>query len=172
MTCIVGISTSSNVYIGGDRSASDEQCIVPMCRPKVHNINGWVFGYAGSIGIGQLLEFINFPSDVIDPYKTLRIDIVEQYKKAIESFGTSDDEAYAEFLIGYDDLLFEFNTSDWGVLQVKESAVGSGYNIALGSLYTTSIYLDYPPSTRVSTALDAAIKYSPSCLGPIDIVYT
>ena len=35
MTCIVGISDGSNVYIGGERGSSDGTSILPLTRPKV-----------------------------------------------------------------------------------------------------------------------------------------
>jgi len=171
MTCIVAITTPTNVYIGGDRSISDDVNIISSSRPKVNKINNWIFGYAGSIGTGQLFEFFNFPQEVDDPYKVLRLNIVEQYRMAIESFGNNDDDTSAEFLIGYGNKLFEFNTVDWSVIQIDESSIGSGSSIAFGSLYTTkTIYTD--TSTRVRMAIEAAIHYSPTCKGPVDIIYT
>lgn len=169
MTCIVGITTASQVYIGADRGVSDPDVMVSMAMPKVCSTNGWIFGYSGSIGTGQLFEFIDFPEEVSNPYKTLRLDIVEQYKAAIASFGSSHEESYAEFLIGYDNILFEFNTTDWSVIQINESAIGSGSQLALGSLHTSIKNDTYD---RVHMALEAAIHYSLSCQGPIDIICT
>lgn len=171
MTCIVGISTKDKVYIGGDRSISDSEVVLSISRPKVYKINGWVFGYAGALGTGQLLEFFNFPKEVNDPYKTLRLDIIEEYRKAIAAFGKDDEESTAEILIGYQNRLFELNTFDWSVIEMSESSVGSGCYYALGSLYTTSsIYTD--SITRINMAIESAIHCSPTCKGPIDIVYT
>lgn len=169
MTCIVGITTPNKIYLGGDRGVSDCDVVISTCRPKIYKINKWVFGYAGAIGTGQLLEFINFPEVVADPYKTLRLDIVEQYRKAIASFGNEDDDSAAEVLIGYQNRLFEFNTIDWSVIEVEVSAVGSGNHFALGSLYTTR---GQDPLDRIQQALESAIYYSPSCKGPGDIIST
>jgi len=167
MTCIVGITNGHNICIGADRSASDDITIVPMCRPKVHIKNNFIFAYAGSFGTGQLMEMINFNNDYDDPYFYIRLDIVKQLKSAIESFGSTNEENAAQFLIGARGRLFEFSTDDWSVIEVKESAIGSGSAVALGSLYTTRYAMDI--RTRVDTALNAAITYSPTCSGPVDI---
>ena len=170
MTCIVGIANGTNVYIGADRSASDDITIVPMCRPKVHIKNDYVFAYAGSFGTGQLMEMLPFNYDYDDPYYSIRLSLVEDLKKAIDSFGSTSEEDYTQFLIGTKGRLFELSTADWSVIEVKESAIGSGNNIALGSLYTTSsIYTD--SSIRIQLAIEAAIQYSPSCSGPVDIKF-
>jgi len=171
MTVLVGIANGANVYIGADRAASDGDSIVSMSRPKVHKNNGWVFGYAGSIGTGQLMEFIDFPDpNAEDVYKLVRLDIVSSLKNLIDEYGKADDEQSAEFLIGANGRLFEFNTSDWGVTEIYETAGGSGNQIALGSLYT-SFLSTTDIEQRMELALTAAITYSPSCQGPYDIEF-
>jgi ATP-dependent protease HslVU (ClpYQ) peptidase subunit len=46
--------------------------------------------------------------------------------------------------------------------------MGSGGDLALGSLYSTQKQKD--GRKRVMQALNAAISHSPSCKGPIDIL--
>ena len=171
MTVIVGITNGTNVYIGGDRGVSDDETILSLSRPKVHINNGWVFGYSGSLGIGQLMEFIDMPDAGEDPYKTLRMDVVSSMRNAIDLYGVSNAETTSEFIIGTQGRLFEMNTVDWSVAEVNETALGSGSPLALGSLYTTK---DFPatPEFRINLAIESAIKYSPSCQGGIDILST
>lgn len=171
MTIIVGITNGTNVYMGGDRGTSDGIVVVPMYRPKIMIKDDYIFGYAGSPGTGQLMEMINFKSDYEDPYYNIRLNVVEQMKKAIDAFGVVSDDYDAQFLIGSKGRLFEFSTIDWSVIEIQESAVGSGNSISLGSLYTTKedTYLD--SITRVRIAVDAAIALSPSCSGPVDILW-
>ena len=169
MTIIVGISNSSNVYIGADRSVSDNEVILTLARPKVFINNNWLIGYAGTIGTGQLMEFLNLPPYPDDPYKVLRMEISEQLKDVLGNTSVTEDNT-VDFLVGYGNKLFEFNTSDWSVMEVQETAVGSGASISLGSLYTSRTYID--ANTRVQVALNAAIEYSPTCKGPIDILST
>ena len=169
MTVIVGIADNDNVYIGGDRGVSDDVSILSLSRPKVHINNGWVFGYSGSLGVGQLMELIDMPEAGEDPYKTLRMDVVSHMRSAIDLYSVSNAETASEFLIGTQGRLFEMNTADWSVAEVNETALGSGGPFALGSLFTTK---DFPatPEYRIEMALCAAITCSPSCQGGIDIL--
>ncbi len=172
MTIIVGISNDTHVYIGGDRGVSDDNVILSMSRPKIAEQDGWLFGYAGTLGTGQLLEFIEFPKmlKTSDPYKVLRLDIVEQLKKMYDHFGRDIEDNGTDWLIGYQNRLFEMSSGDWGVLEVKESAIGTGNNFALGSLYTSRNWRD--TKKRVHKAIESSIHYSPTCLDPIDIYNT
>lgn len=169
MTCIVGITNGFNVYMGGERSASDGESIISMSRPKIHVREDWIFGYAGNIGTGQLLEMIPLPivGEDDDPYFLLRLQVVEDLKKAIDSFG-DDESDDTDFLIGCKGRLFEFSTDGWGVVEVFETSIGTGTSYALGSLYTSIGETD--PERRIELALGAAITYSPTCQGPWDIL--
>ena len=169
MTVIIGITNGTNVYIGGDRGVSDDMSIVSLSRPKVHINNNWVFGYSGSLGVGQLMEIIDMPDAGEDPYKTLRTDVVSHMRSAIDLYSSNDPEHSSEFIIGTQGRLFEMNTADWSVAEVEETALGSGSPFALGSLFTTK---DFPASLeyRIEMALCAAITCSPTCLGGIDIL--
>lgn len=169
MTCIVGIVHNESVYIGGDRAASDGDSIISIRNPKVELRNGWVYGYAGTIGIGQLLSFISLPAEVEDIYTYIRLSIVEDIKKAIEAFSYIPTEHDTTWLIGKNGRLFELSSSDWGVIEINESSIGGGSQYALGSLYTS---IDKDPIERIGMAIGAAIIYSPDCQGPIDILYT
>ena len=172
MTILVGIADGKNVYIGADRAASDESTIITMCRPKVGVDNKWIYAYAGSVGVGQLIEFVTFPvlDKKADVYKVLRLNIIKQLKSLVAEHGDDGDDNGAEFLIGANGRLFEFSSSDWGVVEVSETCAGSGNQISLGSLYTTYT-LDIDIEERIKYALEAAIEYSPTCQGPVDILY-
>ena len=175
MTCIVGIAYEGTVYIGSDRGASDGDSILSMCRPKVHVKQDWIFGYAGDLGTAQLLEFADLPilEEDEDPYKVLRLDVVEELRSLIESHGTmpnDKEDNSASFLIGAKGRLFELSTSDWSVVEVYETAIGSGGTFALGSLHTTSQFPVALPTYRIEQALNAAITLSPTCQGPTDIL--
>lgn len=173
MTCIVGISHDDVVYIGGDRGVSDDSSIVSMSTPKIKMRGDWIYGYAGSLGNGQLLDMIEIPivADEDDPYILIRLTIVEELKKAFELYGSSHEDNETDFLIGCKGRLFQVSSGDWGVCEVNEVAMGSGGNFALGSLHTTSQFEVATPYYRIEQALNAAITYSPTCQGPIDILY-
>jgi ATP-dependent protease HslVU (ClpYQ) peptidase subunit len=172
MTVIVGISDSDSVYIGGDRGVSDNDSILSMSRSKVSYRDGWLFGYAGTLGTGQLMEFINLPKVLKndDPYKLLRMDIVEQLKAFYDTHGRDIEDNGTDWLIGYGNRLFELSSGDWGVLEVSYSAIGSGSTFALGSLHTSQNWRD--TKKRVHKSLESAISFSPTCKHPIDIYNT
>ena len=171
VTCIVGIIDKDIVYIGGERSASDDSSVVSTLRPKVGIKGEWLYGFSGSYGTGQLIELINLPKVLKndDPYNLLRLIVVEELKRAYESFGRDHEDNAADWLIGCKGRLFELSSGDWGVIELSESSIGSGNNIALGSLHTTRGF-DIDPSERISMALDAAITISTTCIGPVDII--
>jgi len=168
VTCIVGLVEDNTIYIGGDRSASDDVSIVSMKTPKVYIRDEWIYGYAGTIGIGQLMNYIDLPSPEGDIEKLIRLDICNSLKSAIDTYARDVENDETGFLIGAKGRLFEFNVSDWGVLEIDQTSIGSGSQIAFGSLYTS---IDNNPIDRIGAALGAAITYSPSCQGPIDILY-
>jgi ATP-dependent protease HslVU (ClpYQ) peptidase subunit len=168
MTCIVGIIDNESVYIGADRAASDGSSILSIKNPKVELRNGWIYAYAGTIGIGQLLSYIPLPAEVDEIFPYIRLTIVEELKKAIESFSYIPTENDTTWLIGKNGRLFELSSSDWGVIEINESAIGGGSQYAFGSLYTS---IDKDPIERVGLALGAAITYSPDCQGPVDILF-
>ena len=168
MTCIVALVEDNTIYMGGDRSASDDISIVSMKTPKVYIRDEWIYGYAGTIGIGQLINYIDLPSPEGDIEKLIRLDICESLKAMIDSHARDTENEDTGFLIGAKGRLFEFNVSDWGVLEIDQTSIGSGSQIALGSLYTS---IDNNPIDRIGMAVGAAITYSPSCQGPIDVLY-
>jgi len=172
MTVIVGLKDKDTVYIGGDRGVSDNDVIISMSRPKITKRDGWVFGYAGTLGTGQLMEFIEFPKVLKndDPYFLLRLDIVEQLKKAYDTYGRDIEDNGTDWLIGYKNRLFEISSGDWGVLEIDYSAIGSGSAFALASLYTSKNWRD--AKRRVHTAIESSITFSPTCNHPIDIYST
>lgn len=172
MTCIVGIAKEGNVYIGGERAASDSDVILSVCRPKVGIKGDWAYGFAGSYGTGQLIELINLPKVLKndDPYNLLRLVVVEELKKHYDSLGRDIEDNAADWLIGCKGRLFELSSGDWGVIEVLESSIGSGNTIAMGSLHTTKQFEVATPVYRIESALNAAIELSPTCIGPVDII--
>ena len=169
MTCIAAIVERNVIYMGGERAVSDDTSMMSMVQPKVSIRGEWIYGYAGSLGNGQLFDFVDLPvlKKNDDIYGVLRMDIVDSYKSILDTHGSIKDDNETDFIIGCRGRLFEFNTGDWGVAEVTECSIGSGGSFALGSLYTS---IDKDPMDRIEIALLSAIAYSPTCQGPIDIL--
>lgn len=173
MTVIVGLVEDGKVYIGGDRGMSDKTFIGSMLTPKVAKVGPIIIGYAGSQGTGQLAHYLQYPKITTDNIiKYVRTDFVKVLQKACEEYNvdiTDSEKAAADFLVGVEGHLFEINTEEWSVAEYDHIAIGSGYCYALGSLHATSEF-DLTPRARVKMALDASVKYSPECRGPLDIL--
>jgi ATP-dependent protease HslVU (ClpYQ) peptidase subunit len=170
VTVIVGIARDGIVYMGGDRSASDGNIVLPLNRPKVKQCGEYLIGFAGSMGIGEIAHYIDMPPIGKNIEKTLRTSFVKGLKNAIEEYGNAShlEDNSTDWLIGIHGRLFEISSQDWGVCEFIESSIGSGNAIALGSLHTSKNWKDQ--EKRIKYSLDAAVEISPSCSGPIDIL--
>jgi hypothetical protein len=171
MTCIVGIADNDGVTIGGERAASTEDTILSTSRAKVGIRGDIVYGYSGTIGIGQMIEIIDLPPlKDTDTFVYIKTVLVRNLKKSIDAYGGKEKEDQdTSWLIGCRGKLYELHHADWDLIEFKETSLGGGAPIALGSLYTSSIG-EYTTLDRVGLALGAAITYSPSCQGPVDIL--
>ena len=171
MTCIVGIKDESSVHLIGERGASDSDSIVAMTTPKIWQVSkNIIAGYAGSGGLGQMIQFMEWPKyDGDDAMKWLRATLVPAIIEAREKMAGKDEEE-ASLLIGInikEPLLFEMDTSDYSIFPFTYTAIGSGGPIALGSLYTS----EEDTHERGILAILAAIEHSPTCKGPIDSLF-
>ena len=178
MTCIVGIvdnlSTPRKVYMEADSGASDDSIITPIMDPKIQRNGRYLIGYAGETGLGQLLHSIDLPDPTNVPNKELtkflRTKFCLVFKNAVSLYSPSsspDDskEGGILALIAVRGRLFEFDSTDFQLNEMTECAIGSGGSLAFGSLYTTRGYKDI--NKRLKIAINSAIEYSPSCIGPI-----
>jgi 20S proteasome alpha/beta subunit len=166
MTCIVGIVDNGTIHMGSDRGASSSGVIVSTLLPKISMQHNFLVGYSGDgFGVGQLATLADYPADDKNLEITLRTIFCKSLSKLVDKYGGADNGSH-EILIGGYGRLFEIYTDDWGIIEVSQSAVGSGSDFALGSLYTT---IGMDTTHRITTALAAAITLSPSCQGPIDM---
>lgn len=181
MTCIVGIvdksSSTPRVWMGAESGASDDSIILPVKDHKIVRNGKYLIGYAGDPGLGQLLHSIELP----DPsnirqdnlLKFMRLNFTKAFKQAVELYSPTpahskeDDESGVSALIAVKGRLFEFDSGDYQINEYDECAIGSGSMFAFGVLYATAGYKDQ--RKRLLKAIECAIQYSPSCLGPIFI---
>jgi len=170
MTAIVGIKDDKNVYLFGDRGASDSDTIVSMTTPKIWQVSeNIIAGYAGSGGLGQMIQYMKWPTFDGDAMEYLRASLAPAIIKARDKMAGKDEEE-ASLLIGIkvvEPMLFEMDTSDYSVFPFDYTAIGSGGPIALGSLHSTTGSLE----SRGKKAIMAAIDHSPSCKGPFDSLF-
>jgi hypothetical protein len=171
MTAVVGLVHDNIIYLGGDRAAADPDTILSAAAPKIGLRDGFIYGYAGTYGIGQLIELIDLLPFEGDSLRYIKMYIVSELKKYIDLYSTDPINNSTTWLIGCHSpegaRLYELSSEDWGVCELTSTAIGTGSTFCLGSLYST---VDKEPLDRVGLALGAAITYSPHCQGPIDIL--
>jgi len=179
MTCIIGLLDKSSVYIGGDTFGSNGHYGHPTDHSKVFRVGKFVIGGTTSFRMLDILEFSFDPpkpyyNDDMDRY--MRTTFINKVRQALKDGGfnkTKDTwcEIGGNFLVGYGDRLWEVQ-SDYSVLNREPyAAVGSGYEVALGSLFTTQD-IALSPEERIEKALDAASHFIVSVRGPYNILKT
>lgn len=174
MTCIVGIETNDNVFIGADSASVSGGQIERTHLTKVFQRGDFLIGYTTSFRMGQLLQYsLDAPTqeveDDLEYMATVFIDAVRECLKS-GGFATvdSDQERGGFFLVGYKGKLYEVD-DDYQVNRFRDgfSALGAGNEYAMGSLFTTVHVPD--PVARVTAALQAAERFSASVCEPFVI---
>lgn len=173
MTCIVGIEYNNKVYMGGDRCSSNATIKMIYSSPKIFIKDKFLFGFAGSFRFSNILqhnvkfhkqkekqsdqEYLYTISDVIrETLKDHEIETTEELNSNVA-------------LIGYKGKLYELQT-DFAIIHNMHNynAIGTGSEIALGSLFTTDQILKSDPEERINIALKAATTFCVGVSGPFD----
>lgn len=179
MTCIVGLLDGSKVYIGGDTLGSNGWTGQEVNHSKVFRVNSFVIGGTTSFRMLDLLEYSfsppePYPDEDLDRY--MRTTFVNKVRSTLKDGGfnqTKDTwrDSGGTFIVGFKDRLWVVQ-DDYSVLNYKPyCAVGSGYQVAMGSLFTTN-GTEMKPEDRVRKALEAASKYVVSVNGPFNVLST
>ena len=167
MTCIVGIADGTNVWMAADGGACGSDVIVSAVSPKVVKVDEFLIAYSGDgFGIGQLVPLADYPLDNVNLPIELRLTFCKSMSKLINKYGGVANGS-SHLLVGGYGRLFEVYSDDWGIVEVTETSLGTGAAYALGSLYTSQ---GEHPRTRLVRAVGAAITYSPTCQGPIEVL--
>ena len=136
---------------------------------KIYRVGPMLLGFTTSYRMGKLLGHrLKVPDH--DPRmateKYMAIDFVDAVRQCLKDGGyakkLNEVEEGGLFLVGYQGRIFEVE-SDYQVGEQQQlyAAVGCGFDLALGSLYTTSM-IDgtYTPEDRIRLALEAAEMFS------------
>lgn len=175
MTCIAVVrdKETGKIWMAGDRGVSDESLINVSSSSKIWKKEGYLFGYAGSMD-GDRIKHLFVPPA---PEPRINIDkfMYGKFLKALRKFYEEwwvDVSPTSDFgmIICVKGKIYEHNAADMSLTQYESDylAIGSGSDIATGSLYTTQKQKD--GRKRVNTAVHAAITHSVTCKGPIDIL--
>lgn len=178
MTCIVGLRTRDGVTIGGDSAGVAGWAVTDRADAKVFRSGPFVFGFTTSFRMGQLLRYATTLPE--PPARDHMRFMVTRFIPAVrEAFDAGDwhthnsDEHRKQggtFLVGYPGRLFAVH-DDYQVADNRSGiyALGSGDQLALGSLHTTR-GLDIPDGGRVHTALRVAADLNAGVAAPFRVV--
>lgn len=174
MTVIAAIVKDNTIYMGGDRGYSDSHIISSSTQPKIFEIGSYLIGYAGNSGIAQSVIH-NFEFPAVGKTTNINKHMHKVFIPALRSFFTDNniklpdgDDDGTGFIVGLKGRLYEIDLSDFQCVEYSEVSIGSGSSYAYGSLYTS---IDKDPIERIGMAIGSAIMYSPTCQGPMDILF-
>lgn len=174
MTAIVGFTNGKTVWIGGDSAVSDGEDFVLLGRDeKVFKTGKLIIGCSGDVRAIQIIRYNWQPPPLPKSRKQLTrymcSTFVKSLRKAIEEGYKEQASVCFSILVGVWGRIFEVS-DDYSVVEPIDSvaAVGSGRDIAIGSLLTSSPKAK--PETRIAKALSAAATRNPSVQPPWVII--
>lgn len=173
MTCIAAVIQDGIGYIAGERGASTDSTIMRIAEPKVWSVNGYLIGYYGTFATEKLkFNFNPTPVGNNDLLTFMNSQFIEELHEAYETCHINPHED-TELLIIAGGKIFVHNSEDMSMTMYDTDffAQGSGADYAMGSLHTTSAF-EMEPEVRLIAAMEAAVDFSPTCIGPIDIITT
>lgn len=184
MTCIVALKDGGRVYMGAD-SAGVGGWYRKSSRmdPKIYRVGAMLIGFTTSFRMGQLLGYsLTLPHHHADVAieKYMATAFIDAVRHCLKTGGWAEKDKEVErggdFLVGYHGRIFHV-ASDYQVGEREEGfdAVGCGFDLALGSLYTSAMVKDADvggpanPRERVTVALEAAAAFSAGVHPPFRI---
>lgn|SRR5579883_385368 len=180
MTCIVGLKDvfTNTIYMGADSCVSSGYVLTTTQAPKVFQLHNMLIGVSGSMRglrvIRYALDLPAKPQDMpVEEY--INTVFVDALREAMQQSGAGRKESEQEqhdnsVLIGIDGKLFQIDAW-YGVTESQEdyTAIGSGREFALGSLFTT-YRVHMIAKERVQLALEAASEHCDNVRGPYTIL--
>lgn len=170
MSTVIGVVDNGKVWMGADSFATtgDGERRRIKCE-KIFTNGLFLIGFIGSVRCGQVLspEYFTPPEEVMGFPDAIIAQFTEKGCLATNP-ETQTSLQESNFLIGTPNgRLFEI-LADFQMNQIVDhTAVGSGSNFALGSLYTTRRWSDH--RKRIKVALEAAALYDTSTGPPFVI---
>lgn len=185
MTCIVGVvdREQRKMWIGGDSAGVDGGFgLNRVAQPKVFRKGPMLMGYTSSFRMGQLLQYklelpkwdVTVDHEPNDAYEWMVTKFIEAARRCLKNGGYANVKENVDrggtFICLLDCKVFVVH-SDFQAMQVVEdyAAVGSGEDLALGSLHTTDA-LNMGSVPRIHRALEAATAFSAGVHPPYTVL--
>lgn len=177
MTCIVAIVEDGKIWMGCDSLVSYGH-IVSIIGTKIVKKENIIMGFAGRVRDINLIKFgFEIPSkdEKINDYEYMATVFTTAIRKRLKEYGAikiddSEETGQAYILIGYNNRIYRmsYDFSATRVEDINFFALGSGQELALGSLHST-LDTKYTPEQRLKLALSAAEEFISSVRGPFFI---
>lgn len=177
MTCIVAIVEDGKIWMGCD-SLRSHGYVVSTIGTKIIKKENIIMGFSGRIRDINLIKFgfeIPTKDEKIDDYEYMATVFTTAIRKRLKEYGAikinrGEETGRASILIGYNNRIYIISY-DFSATRVEDDnffALGSGQELALGSLHST-LDTKYTPQKRLKLALSAAEKFISSVRGPFFI---
>lgn len=177
MTCIVALKCADGrILMGADSAGVGGLSLQTRTDPKIYRVSSMLIGFTSSFRMGQLLGYkLKVPDHDprYDAARYMATEFVDACRTCLKDGGFAgkkdDVETGGLFLVAYRQRIFEID-SDYQVGEQAQpySSVGCGFDLALGSLYTSAGIID-DPRVRIEKALEAAAAYSAGVRAPFII---
>lgn len=189
MTCIVGVSNGTTVWIGGDSAGVAGYSLTVRADQKVFRRGEFVMGFTDSFRMGQLLRYCLTPPEPTpgaDLFEYMAGPFIDAVRDCLKAGGYArrrdETEEGGNFLVGLRGRLFEV-CSDYQIGETRAgfNAIGCGASLALGAMEVQrSLAPESGPhaDSRLSPdlcllrALRAAEAWSSGVRGPFHVVST
>ena len=172
MTCIVALRHEDKIFMAGDRGASNDGNILSLDSPKVWKVGPYLIGYAGSMDGDRIRHnFKPTPPTIKDTDKYMHTKFIKELREFYNEFWIdTSKEGDLSLILAVRNEIYEHSSGDMSLSKytLPYLSAGSGSEYAYGVLYATDKQKN--ARNRVQQAVSAAIKFSPSCMGPVDIV--
>lgn len=178
MTCIAGLVDKDGVvWMGADSAGVAGDRTIKRKDSKIFKNGELLFGFTSSFRMGQLLRYSFDPPkhyDDIDIDSYIHKHLIPAIRECFSMGGYKETingrESGGTFLVGYRSRLFiVFDDFQVGEALNGYCSVGSGEEVALGSLFTSS-NLQISSSAKVLIALEAAAEYNTYVSGPFTVM--
>jgi hypothetical protein len=179
LTAIAALVHDGKVYMGGDSAGVSGLSLTQRLDAKVFVNGPFIMGFTTSFRMGQLLHWAFVPPvqpNGVSDERFMSTDFIDAVRKTLKEGGYAKRENEVEqggmFLVGYHGQLWQID-SDYQVAipLAGFEAIGSGFDLCLGSLHTSASNLvSVPPESRVEIALEAAERFNAGVRSPFVVL--
>jgi len=180
MTCVVAMITKFGVVMGADSAGVSNYDVQIRADEKIFIKNKMIFGFTSSFRMGQILRYdLEIPKHAkgMDDYEYMVAQFIPAVRKCLFDGGfltkNNNNEMGGVFLVGYKKKIYKVEADfQVGRRVEKYDVCGSGEDVALGSLYTTTNTANWRkrhPSEAIKIALQAAARFKTTVAGPFKI---